>query len=317
MPSIQPRKKGSKSDRLFLMLTVGASVVVSLAQLAPHTFLQTFTRDVVQHHTHGQYTRINLKTEQLVRKVMKDMELSKEELEVTTAFICYPTDGATLGSTSSLSGLALGLPLQVQTAEMDLSKLRLGSNKRLTEGEKSSEAAEWLKESANLSEDAKKFLVARELTRGREGLKKTLLAVESALIAAVAVNSCRFAKTTLSDTTLMASKPIKFAIYASILVTIAYVGLFVEDFQRWRHLGGFDRAAARLGPEYARGGVEYYDKFMLRNRALRALTGDSGAKDYTLKGDGVPSLIRPFRTRSLAMRKEECQNILNSMRISN
>ena len=34
-----------------------------------------------------------------------------------------------------------------------------------------------------------------------------------------------------------------------------------------------DRRAARLKPEYAAGGVEFYDKILARNRALRLVSG--------------------------------------------
>lgn len=56
-----------------------------------------------------------------------------------------------------------------------------------------------------------------------------------------------------------------------------------------------ERNVAALGEEYVQGGVEYYEKILKRNIALRTLLGSQGEKRFTACGNDNTL----FRTRTL------------------
>lgn len=46
-----------------------------------------------------------------------------------------------------------------------------------------------------------------------------------------------------------------------------------------------DEQAANVSPSYAEGGLEFYEKILQRNTALRQLMGKEGEKLYTIFGN--------------------------------
>ncbi|KAH8010236.1 hypothetical protein HPB51_026288 [Rhipicephalus microplus] len=68
-----------------------------------------------------------------------------------------------------------------------------------------------------------------------------------------------------------------------------YIGFKDAMSQYWDKKA--DSVAASLGRDYVEGGVEYYEKLLQRNRALRELLGDEGRKYYTSKGN-IDRIIR-------------------------
>ena len=45
-----------------------------------------------------------------------------------------------------------------------------------------------------------------------------------------------------------------------------------------------------VGPDFAEGGIEYYQKLLARNRALRELLGDEGRRRFTPEGNYKTSI---------------------------
>lgn len=82
---------------------------------------------------------------------------------------------------------------------------------------------------------------------------------------------------------------------AVVLVAVLY--LFEDFYERNRIMTG-DRKAAELGKDYLEGGIEYFEKQMQMNKALRELDKESGAKLYDEYGEivkgfsdfGIPAL---------------------------
>ena len=53
-----------------------------------------------------------------------------------------------------------------------------------------------------------------------------------------------------------------------------------------------DRRAAKISSKYIPGVVEYYEKVLQSNIALRELEGEGGRSSYTGKGDLVQGVVR-------------------------
>ncbi|XP_037094863.1 transmembrane protein 177-like [Pollicipes pollicipes] len=58
-----------------------------------------------------------------------------------------------------------------------------------------------------------------------------------------------------------------------------------------------DQAAAQLGATYAWGGVEFYEKMLERNRALRRLLGDPASASYSAYGNELYMLRNAAHAR--------------------
>jgi len=67
--------------------------------------------------------------------------------------------------------------------------------------------------------------------------------------------------------------------------------LFVKDFLAVRRDELADEEAASISPEYAEGALEFYNKILQRNIALRSLLGESGSSQFTALGN-VKELLR-------------------------
>ncbi len=306
-----------RRPRHLVLLTSAVTVGVATfsALLGPHTFLQSWARDVLQHHTLGMRTRITGATEKLVREVMEDAEFTAGEMGRTSAYLCYQQETMSLGSVDSHCGLLLGFPEYVQTGEVDLNKIRL-KNKPLPQSKRNSPEAEMLRDSMSLSDGAKRFLIARELARGRKGGRhRRILALESVAFVVATFHGCRLAEEAVGGSLF---RRMRWARPVFYLVSCgAAVALFVllRDLQRLRYEAAYDADACSLGAAYAAGGVEFYEKALQRHRAMRALMeAGEGASQFTMKGDLVPGLLRAAKHRPLSLRKEDCERILEETR---
>ena len=67
-----------------------------------------------------------------------------------------------------------------------------------------------------------------------------------------------------------------------------------------------DARAAGISPDYAEGGVEYYNKLLQRNIALRELLGEEGRSQYTMRGDIIQGVVR-VKSANITERREICQ----------
>lgn len=67
--------------------------------------------------------------------------------------------------------------------------------------------------------------------------------------------------------------------------------IYVKDMTTYSRENDSLRKAIELGPEYARGAIEYYEKVIVRNKALKVILGDHGGGEFTARGN-LNTLIR-------------------------
>ncbi|XP_078655659.1 transmembrane protein 177-like [Branchiostoma floridae x Branchiostoma belcheri] len=70
-----------------------------------------------------------------------------------------------------------------------------------------------------------------------------------------------------------------------------------------------DKMCAKLGREYAQGGIEFYDKLLVRNQALRVLLGREGQKLYTPYGNVQPKSMFHMKHPQLTERRRKVAEI--------
>ncbi|NWI65479.1 TM177 protein, partial [Todus mexicanus] len=74
-----------------------------------------------------------------------------------------------------------------------------------------------------------------------------------------------------------------------------------------------DRKAATVSKDYARGGVEFYDKILSRNRILRGLMGKEGTKIYAPSGNLFPRHWFRIKYTPYTYRRDLILNILREL----
>ncbi|NXM66725.1 TM177 protein, partial [Serilophus lunatus] len=74
-----------------------------------------------------------------------------------------------------------------------------------------------------------------------------------------------------------------------------------------------DRKAATVSTDYARGGVEFYDKILSRNRILRGLMGKQGTKMYAPSGNLFPRHWFRVKYTPYTYRRDLIVNILRDL----
>ncbi|NWQ68866.1 TM177 protein, partial [Neopipo cinnamomea] len=74
-----------------------------------------------------------------------------------------------------------------------------------------------------------------------------------------------------------------------------------------------DRRAAMVSKDYARGGVEFYDKILSRNRILRGLMGTQGMKMYAPSGNLFPRHWFRIKYTPYTYRRDLIVNILREL----
>lgn len=111
---------------------------------------------------------------------------------------------------------------------------------------------------------------------------------------------------TLNERLHLRKHPFRFMMYALVASFSYAVNTLLTDLTTSNIESSSDEEAARISPNYAQGGIEFYKKLQLRNQALRVLMGPVGEKIYTTTGNDV-AFIRikttPLSERLLAVQQ--------------
>lgn len=169
-----------------------------------------------------------------------------------------------------------------------------------------SEAGEAFQKALILSEEAKKFAIAREIhaTCTSYVLAKTFV-VAAPIPFLTTIGA--FVADWLGLIHLEVRRRVFiYSVWGSFSLILMVTGFDLASrlYEKWE-----DEETSKLSESYARGGVEYYSRILLRNRALRELLGNSGKRSYTEDGDIKHWIRRP--ERPFTERRGFCQSELN------
>jgi len=300
-----------------------ASLGVTLIKVSPHTYCLRYVRDVYQHHSRGLPTKISDEIKNLLGEVSDDIGLTGEEKKQVKAFVTTETEPYGWGGLSSGKrgyGALLAYPNHFHyndPVEVPIDKMRFGihatgSSTSLTGSALASDEAKTLCKSLVLSKEAKKFALAREIERTRDNsfIFKSILPGSwlflTYLIARHANKKLGLFKAPF--------RPIHRGIaYISLLPTMTLSYFVTKDWHERVVQGRTDAAVAGLSVEYAKGGVEYYNKLLQRNVCMRELQ-PKGKKMYNLHGELLQGIIR-VKHKPLLERKAVCEGKLASFAV--
>lgn len=231
----------------------------------------------------------------LVNKVIRDLEISDEEAANMEVIMASVDEPQSWGCLSWGFKPLLGFPfsfLWEKAEDVDLDKLVFGTDGKISDAT----AKDGFIESCVLSEEAKLFVVAREMAKMKDDDLRELGRFVAYIAATFSGLLARHYSILLAKLN-RAPRIVKILINSSVLVFVGTVYLSVMDRVGVRFEDYIDHEVSYLGDEYLRGGVEYYDKLLVKRKALREMVpNDMAKKYYNLKGNLVPGL---FTTKGL------------------
>ncbi|KAI0214355.1 transmembrane protein 177 [Lamellibrachia satsuma] len=269
-------------QRNFQML-VGAGIGFLFgASLVPQTLLLGKYHQVLASYRDGDEEPVSADMLELKDKIVARMDIRAEEEVALKLFTCFGCDVLHRGCLKLRTGAIVGIPASFaykQPDDVDREKLIVNEK----EVNWSSDAGTQLLESLVLSKDAKAFAIAREI-----GYANTYHLWADAFlkcIFAYAAYATGFGINTRFQMRYVLKTWGRIGMYATIATVYGFLYLTISDTYYCKRDNRIDRKTAHLNAVYARGGVEYYEKTLQRNRALRALMGDAGTKLYTVYGN--------------------------------
>ena len=161
-----------------------------------------------------------------------------------------------------------------------------------------------------LSDDAKRFALARELERA-----KTLSYRTNGVILPISIVIGYLLSRAVNKKLDLLRRPplLRLQMYGIIAPAMIFFAITLEDIYKYYQEASLDTKVCHIGPNYAKGGIEYYDKQLKCGVALRELAPDNLAKNaYNLHGDPWPSLLRPYKYILPTSRKEYCTKFIET-----
>jgi len=286
--------------------------VGALYHVVPHWFFLDKVKGIYQGYSKGFPSKVKDEMLRLINEVTVDMKLGDDEVKSVDVFVLTLTEPLAWGELGR--DALLGFPEfyywsgrhDVPIGQMRFgAMLDTGSSSLLSPGQLESEAASSFCSSMILSRNAKKFSIARELERTRLQPFMTQ-GMFSFTFILLTYNTARIINKKLG---LFRRPPlIRGIAYLGLLPTMVISYLVVKDAYSRYIDKELDRRAAGVNPEFAAGGVEYYNKLLQRNMALRELEGDGGKARYTGNGEMMQGIIR-VKHAGIQERRDICASM--------
>lgn len=262
-------------------LLVGSCAGLFGAQISYHLFPDPVLRWLYQYWPRGQPAPLSPKLQRLFQEVLQDMGIpSGHCYEAFTTFTFQPVSA---GFPRLPAGAVVGIPASF------LGDTVTNTNRPVViHGQRvdwQSPAGARLRDALTLSHDAQKFALAREVVYLESG---------AATLQALPAPACLAGTWALSvgvkhalglyggPMTLRAA----FNLMAAVAGFVAYS--FSTDSLTHALEAWLDRHTASLSAAYSQGGVEFYEKVLSANLALRSLLGSPGEKLYSPSGNVIP-----------------------------
>ncbi|KAK8783514.1 hypothetical protein V5799_010117 [Amblyomma americanum] len=289
-----------------------------MAGLLPHTHLLNYYKDIVRAYKDGMPMRLDPVVAERAHQVLQSVDISKQQKENVRFFPVPMLDTFFAGSTTGTKGAIIGLPVTfsyVKKEDVQTKSLLIrGSEEPAWE----TREGEMFKDSLVLSDKAQRFVIARDIYWA----STYYVEIQSTVLSFSAFNCYVMARLANEKLPFLSRVPRALRVfwYGIIVAFNATMYICFKDgmSQYWDKEA--DHRAAALGRDYVEGGIEYYEKVLRRNRALRDLLGNEGAKYYTSKGninrllrtDHVPLTHRLDRLRSRLHVSDESESELTA-----
>ncbi|XP_005990623.1 transmembrane protein 177 [Latimeria chalumnae] len=306
MGSLYARKLTAFFQKYRTGLLVVSCSGVFAGNLCYHTFPEQMYKKVYQAWFNGQPAELSEKLQRLFGNVVSDTGMgSPKNYRAFASFGFQPTSA---GIPWLPNGAIVGIPANFNSTTGDpqgiTNRVIMINGKEL---EWDSKLGASLQEALTLSSDAQKFAIAREVMCLQFGSPIVHAAVAPACLAGTCISAVA-----IKQLLGLYSGPIILRGLCNIaIVAVGLFGYFVayDAASHWLDYRA-DRKAAAISRDYAKGGVEFYDKVLSRNRTFRSLMGKKGEKMYASNGNLFPTHWFRLKHAPYTLRKEVLVNIL-------
>ncbi|KAG9271203.1 transmembrane protein 177 [Astyanax mexicanus] len=279
---------------------------VFAANIFYHVFPENTYRKLYQAWSKGEPATLSEKLENEFQLVLKDLAVgSPDKYSAFAAFGFHPV-GA--GVPWLPAGAQIGIPANFNSTVDDQAGITnrtiLINGKEL---EWDSELGTSLKNALLLSRDAQKFAVAREVSRLESGGPLLQAAVAPICLA----GACLYSVALKQMFGLLSGSLIFRAGVNVVALSLGAVSYFLasDAASQWLEFYS-DKRAASLSHDYAKGGVEFYDKILSRNKTLRHLMGQKGQEMYAPSGNLFPANVLSLKHAPYTSRRDGILSLL-------
>ncbi|KAF7669032.1 hypothetical protein LDENG_00256690 [Lucifuga dentata] len=290
-------------------LLIASCSGVFAANMFYHVLPDMSYRKLYEAWQNGEPVTLSEKLDVVFQQVLKDYGISSPNYFSAFASFGFHPVGA--GVPWLPAGAQIGIPANFNSTTDDLSGITnrtIFINGKMVDWD--SDTGSTLRDALAFSLEAQKFAIAREVARLNSGGP-----VLNAAVAPVCLGGVWVYSVVLKQVFGLHGGPALFRgavnILALSLGAVSYL-LTSDAVSQWIDFNS-DRHAAGVSREYAKGGVEFYDKILSRNKTLRSLMGQKGEEMYAPSGNLFPANLlqlkhTPYTTRRdciLALLKEE------------
>ncbi|XP_056146038.1 transmembrane protein 177 [Lampris incognitus] len=279
---------------------------VFAAKIFYHVFPDMSYRPLYQAWHKGQPAVLSDKLEDVFQQVLKDYGISSPSNYCAFASFGFHPVGA--GVPWLPAGSQIGIPANFNSTPDDMGGITNRSifiNGKTVDWDSDSGGA--LREALVFSPEAVKFSIAREVARLQSG--GPLL---SAGVAPVCLGGVWVYSIFLKQIFGLYAGPVLLRGAVNILALgLGAVSYFMasDAVSQWVDYRS-DKRAAGVSQEYAKGGVEFYNKILWRNRTLRSLMGQKGEEMYAPSGNLFPSNLLQLKHTPYTSRRDNILSLL-------
>ncbi|KAK5861391.1 hypothetical protein PBY51_022793 [Eleginops maclovinus] len=257
-------------------------------------------KQLYQAWSKGKPVKLSEKLQDVFQQVLKDYGISSPEN--FSPFASYGFHPVGAGVPWLPARAQIGIPANFNSTSDDsqgITNRTIFINGKAVDW--SSDTGSALQEALVLSHDAQKFAIAREVARLQSGGP-----VLNAAVAPVCLGGVWVSSVLMKQLFGLHSGPLILRGCVNILALgLGAVSFFLasDSVRSWIDYSS-DRRAAGVSKVYAKGGVEFYDKILSRNKTLRSLMGQKGVEMYAPSGNLFPAnLLQLKHTPYTARRK--------------
>ncbi|XP_076603593.1 transmembrane protein 177 [Chaetodon auriga] len=284
---------------------------VFAANLFYHVFPDVSYRPLYQAWYKGQPVTLSEKLEDVFQQVLKDYGFSSPKNFSAFASFGFHPVGA--GVPWLPAGAQIGIPANFNSTPDDLSGITnrtIFINGKMVDW--NSDAGSALKEALVFSLEAQKFAIAREVARLQSGGP-----VLSAAVAPLSLGGVWVYSVVLKQVMGLHAGPALFRGIANLVALgLGAVSYFLtsDAVGQWTDLRS-DQRAAGVSRDYAKGGVEFYDKILSRNKTLRSLMGQKGEDMYAPSGNLFPAHLLQLKHTPYTLRRDGILTLLEKEKV--